>query len=353
MANKEETLGNSFIEAIATIAQDAVSKAGYDKTVKAQITSTTAADKGQYSCKYGAVNFTAIGSKNTYKVNDIVMVSIPENNWDNPKVILNKLYTEDINFKSLDPFDDFLDVNDGKPLIVDFEEVGVKANVRSYTERSFTNVDGYNFKDIYSEPYTRLGIEVALKTDKLSSLYNVNAGTYGIRIKLFKDSRVYFETSDTTRQHGNYYTREKIDGEYVYILYEGYYPLIDQSEYPTPTDFWNEMQTSDVYIIVDDEYVFVPKNSITQWEQGVDYYYWTTELQPGVTYYQCYFDFTTPFIEYEFNSSQMFGNLYNFGDYTVQKLLIDVNPEDMALVKDVQVSLFQGNDFTCYNTQTG
>jgi len=49
----------------------------------------------------------------------------------------------------------------------------------------------------------------------------------------------------------------------------------------------------------------------------------------------------------------MFGNLYNFNDYVIQKLLVPVAPEDMALVKSIQVSVFQNNDFTCYNTTTG
>lgn len=252
MANKEEALGNNIIEAIATIAKDAVSKAGYDKTIKAQIISTDSADTGTYSCKYGGTTFIAVGTENAYKVNDTVMVSIPENNWDNPKVILNKLYSKEIEFKSLDPFSDFLDVNEGKPALVDVEEIGVKANILPWSERTFTLTDEYDFAKLYNEPYTRMGIEIALKTGELGSIQNVNAGTYGIRIKLFKDT-----------------------------------------------------------------------NSLV------------------------------PFIIYEFNSTQMFGNLYNFNDYIIQKLLVPITPEDMALVKSIQVSVFQNNDFTCYNTTTG
>ena len=180
MANKEETLGNSVIEAIATIAQDAVSKAGYDKTIKATIVSNLDASKGIYVCKYDSVSFTAIGAENTYQLGDLVMVNIPQNNWDNPKTILNKIYSEVIDYGTVDPFSTFLDVNDGQPLIYTTTDyVALKANILSWSSR--TLVEEMDLASIYTEPYTRMGIEISFKTKNLKN-FNVNSGTYGVRI---------------------------------------------------------------------------------------------------------------------------------------------------------------------------
>ena len=179
---------NNILEAIEMIAAKRVNEAGYDKTIKAVVTSTDQAAKGQYTCKYESVTFTAIGTENAYKVDDTVMVNIPQNNWDNPKSILHKLYSEEIDYGSLDPFAEFLDVNDGKPSIVFLDstieeegqqvEVGLKANLQQWTSRSLVNKD--DFSTIYNEPFTRMGIEGSFKT--LLKNYNVNAGTYGIRV---------------------------------------------------------------------------------------------------------------------------------------------------------------------------
>jgi len=126
-----------LLDAIELLAEHKIINAGFDKTIKATVQSSADAARGIYSCKYEATTFTAIGDKSAYQSGDIVMVNIPQNNWDNVKTILNKVYTEVIDTKTLDPFANFLDVNNGEPLIFsygeeDSDEFGaVKANILS------------------------------------------------------------------------------------------------------------------------------------------------------------------------------------------------------------------------------
>lgn len=243
---------NNILEAIEMIAAKRVNEAGYDKTIKAVVTSADQAAAGQYTCKYESVTFTAIGLKDTYKVDDVVMVNIPENNWDNPKTILNKLYIKSTDKVSTDVYKDFLRFDDDPSTFLSFaeEEKGLIANVH----KPFSPSIGPRSDDVilleetslapyFLEPYTRLGIQAEFNTGGLAQ-FKANGGTYGIRI-IFRDSG---------------------------------------------------------------------HNIIAQ---------------------------------YELNTLNMIGNLYNFYDWYEQKNLITLDPEKIPADGTIEIIGFQSGDFTC------
>ena len=249
---------NNILEAIEMIAAKRVNEAGYDKTIKAVVTSADQAAAGQYTCKYESVTFTAIGLKDTYKVDDVVMVNIPENNWDNPKTILNKLYIKSTDKVSTDVYKDFLRFDDDPSTFLSFaeEEKGLIANVH----KPFSPSIGPRSDDVilleetslapyFLEPYTRLGIQAEFNTGGLAQ-FKANGGTYGIRI-IFRDSG---------------------------------------------------------------------HNIIAQ---------------------------------YELNTLNMIGNLYNFYDWYEQKNLITLDPEKIPADGTIEIIGFQSGDFTCQTNTNG
>lgn len=185
---------NNILEAIEVLAQKKVNEAGYDKTIKAIVTSTDQATEGIYTCQYEAITFTAFGLKNTFEVDDVVMVNIPQNDWDNPKTILNKLYIKADERASTDILKDFLRFDDDPSTFMSFaeEQKGLIANVH----KPFSPDVGPRSDDVilleetslasyYLEPYSKLYITAKFNTGKLVP-FKVNNGTFGIRV-IFRD----------------------------------------------------------------------------------------------------------------------------------------------------------------------
>ena len=66
-------------EGIITTVNKKINDASYDKTVKARITEIIQNDK--YKVCFNGSTYT-VKAKNTYEVNDIVYVMIPQNNYN-------------------------------------------------------------------------------------------------------------------------------------------------------------------------------------------------------------------------------------------------------------------------------
>lgn len=249
---------NNILAAIEVLTDKAIKNAGYDKTVKAIVTSADQADVGQYICKYEAVTFTAVGLKNEYQVDDIVMVNIPENNWDNVKTILNKVYTQSDERVSTDILKDFLRFDDDPSTFFSFaeEQKGLIANVHkpfspSVGPRSdeIILLEETSLESYYLEPYSKLYITTEFNTSGLIQ-FKTNGGTFGVRV-IFRDSS---------------------------------------------------------------------HNIISQ---------------------------------YELNTMNMIGNLYNFPDWVEQRILVTLDPSRITAESTIEVIGFQSGDFTCYTDTNG
>jgi len=64
-------LANDFLTAIGILAEDAVERSGFNKTIEATIINATNASKGDYIISYQGAELTAKG-ETIYKLNDVV-----------------------------------------------------------------------------------------------------------------------------------------------------------------------------------------------------------------------------------------------------------------------------------------
>lgn len=78
-----------ILNAIDLIAEDKVSKLHFDKTVQAKIYSIVDSDTGEYKVRYNGNIFSAFAEdpSQTYKIDDLVYVKVPEGDFSNKKII--------------------------------------------------------------------------------------------------------------------------------------------------------------------------------------------------------------------------------------------------------------------------
>lgn len=102
-----------MFQAIETIADSKINKLKFDKTIKAIITSDAKADIGEYEVKYQDLIFSAYASNNTvrFKVDENVLVLVPEGDMSNRKTIIASNKQEGEDFVDFDQVIDKLGIN--------------------------------------------------------------------------------------------------------------------------------------------------------------------------------------------------------------------------------------------------
>lgn len=166
----------------------------YDITIEATITDDTQAEKGVYTVSNGNASFLAYSKDSEYKNDDVVMVTIPQGNYNNQKIIVGKKINEEkeetpIEFKR--PFSNLINITNN---ILDNEsqkkEYSFIANGEEYCwditasdilQSSYSQKD-YISIDLSEIGYTRIGV----KADFLTTLkeYQVVSGNYGLEFIL-------------------------------------------------------------------------------------------------------------------------------------------------------------------------
>lgn len=89
-----------FCDAVQLMVDNAVSKAGYDATIKATILSCSNALTGEYKIKYQDNTLTAysLNADTTYKKGAVVYVQVPNNDLKNRKSIIGAVKSDDENY---------------------------------------------------------------------------------------------------------------------------------------------------------------------------------------------------------------------------------------------------------------
>ena len=105
-----------FCDAVQLMVDNAVSKAGYDATIKATILSCSNALTGEYKIKYQDNTLTAysLNADTTYKKGALVYVQVPNNDLKNRKSIIGAVKSDDENYSisvEQDATYDFIGVN--------------------------------------------------------------------------------------------------------------------------------------------------------------------------------------------------------------------------------------------------
>lgn len=191
------SVNEKVLDAIQLLATSSVEKAGYDKTIQAQIVSCEDATIGKYRCRYQDATFYAYASNSdvTFGNNAYVYVLVPGNDFKQEKTILGTTQKLGINYISQAEGDQAYDL------------IGTNCIAESGTYYLNTNNKNYKYT-IYSYDGTNNGInlditalEQYLKESSSSSLIagatfktSISAerqmrGHYGIIYNLrFKDN---------------------------------------------------------------------------------------------------------------------------------------------------------------------
>lgn len=208
MADYAEVL----LEAMDIISKKQIDAVSFDKTIEATIINTSKAADGIYTVAYGNSKFTAYSTETAYRENDVVMVTVPQGNFDNQKIIIGKK-VDDMNtplvYKS--PFQQIINVtnnlieedvgifgcwaNGGTTLglendpgwnldVLDFKDSNAHTKPQATQQNPDPKYYGliWDSGDIFETQFTRLGLQAQFCT--WLSEYNTTFGNYGLALQL-------------------------------------------------------------------------------------------------------------------------------------------------------------------------
>lgn len=193
----DNKVSNDLFEAINIITQKALQSVNFNATKKCTITDNTNAKNGTYGVSDGTTSFIAYSQDTTYRLNDTVQVLIPNNDFNQQKMIIGKWKNEDDNkpYNYQAPFDLMIDMTQN---IIDSPISGGliandRANATDMPENTWdpnnhldnTQTSGGSWRTIYYKSfldnplvgYTRLGLAADFRT-----LISAVKGNFGLRL---------------------------------------------------------------------------------------------------------------------------------------------------------------------------
>lgn len=145
----------------------------FDETINAVIINADKAEYGEYTVSTGAASFKAYSNDAKYVLNDKVMVTIPQGNYDNTKFIIGKQSSKENQNKPLSYVSPMTQIIDLTGNLIDGEHFkGLIANSNE------EEVELWRAENLNYLGYDRLGLQAQFRT-YLSDL-NTSSGNYGL-----------------------------------------------------------------------------------------------------------------------------------------------------------------------------
>lgn len=206
-----ENISEALFQAMDTIIGKRLESINFDNTDIYSITDASKADLGEYKVTDGSVVFTAYSKDTSYKEDDAVYVTIPNNDFNQQKLIIGKYTNESEKpFTFISPFDTIIDVT-GNIIDGQIDEGGLTANAINNETNEGVVISGPDEekvllwkKDCTNQNYVgfeRLGIRGDFKS-WLDS-FDCVEGHYGLELELlckgessYTNSTVYEQVRD-------------------------------------------------------------------------------------------------------------------------------------------------------------
>ena len=292
-------------QAVDEIVSKRLESINYDNTITCSVVDASKAKTGTYTVTDGSTNFTAYSVSTEYKVNDVVYVTIPNNDFTRQKIIIGKQVTRDTTpFIFTTPFDTIVDVSTN--LITD--DVGMRSLIANNpdtppqqpTENEYIlhqNIKKLvwekDFEDSMIVGFTRLGIQGQFRSWLKS--YQTKDGDYGYRLILTCEKDSHETTIQTAKR------------------------VIKKLSEQLNETVWGEIQTSDEIAWPDhliktwDEY-----NSLSSRDQD-NFTGQLLDHLKGIL--------TDSYSKYELylSSADMYGDPYNFQSFYQQEKVYDIS----------------------------
>ena len=255
-------LTEDLFESMSIISKKQLESLSFDKTIDATVTDVSKAEDGIYVVSTGNTSFIAYSTESGYQKDDVVMVTIPQGDFDKQKMIIGKQVDNSntsLVYKS--PFQQFIDVSGN--LISKTDEVGFYANSaedfnwemeinnfqesKAYQDTQYYRIDGgdtvFSIEqkaliwdsnndlnlNLNETQFTRLGIKADFST--WLNDYGTTYGNYGLAIVLTftdKDSKKSFLQNiifDSEQFFGDVYNFE------TYYTQEAVYNISEYNNY--------------------------------------------------------------------------------------------------------------------------
>ena len=116
MSEKSEQFIEKMFDAMSIISQAVVEEQSFDKTVKCKIIEILDEDNRKYLAQEGELKYPVFATEDLgIKINDYVQVTIPNADYSNEKIILNKIKQDaDTTQITQMPFDKFCGFTDSE-----------------------------------------------------------------------------------------------------------------------------------------------------------------------------------------------------------------------------------------------
>ena len=202
---KKDITGNKLMEATSILMDGKLKDINFDVTQSYTISDASNNKQGEYLVTNGAIQFVAYSDRTDFKIGDEVYVLTPENNPENPRFIMGKKEKYENSYTTIDPYENFIEVEKFKILEGDNEVIGLVANDDNNLEYEIDNLENLKITN-----YDSFGISAEFQTE----LSNVIFGNYGIKIELYYNSDSQEEASiiksfDSAYMLGNPYFFDK------------------------------------------------------------------------------------------------------------------------------------------------
>lgn len=189
----------NMFEAMKIIADKQVKNTSFDQTIVATVVDASKAKDGIYTVFNGNTNFVAYSSEIGYKKDDSVMVTIPQGDYNNQKVIISKAVNNDNNEDSPlvyhSPLENFVDLSGNLISNIETEKIGLLANGNNYVWNENTEfLKALNVSNPQTPPkiieqakeielntgYTHIAVKAEFST--FLGIYDIVKGNFGLAL---------------------------------------------------------------------------------------------------------------------------------------------------------------------------
>ena len=180
-------INEQICKAVDIIVSKKLESINFDSTIIATIVDNSEAEQYKYICSNGSSQFVAYAKETNYKINESVYVTIPNNDYDQQKIIIGKYVAKDAKpyiFKQ--PFETIIDISGNLIKTNEIIAQSLLANNENINEENYDEITLWQttFPEGYAG-FDRLGLQAQFRSWIAS--YETSIGDYGLKLYISSD----------------------------------------------------------------------------------------------------------------------------------------------------------------------
>ena len=180
-------INEQICKAVDIIVSKKLESINFDSTIIATIVDNSEAEQYKYICSNGSSQFVAYAKETNYKINESVYVTIPNNDYDQQKIIIGKYVAKDAKpyiFKQ--PFETIIDISGNLIKANKVIAQSLLANNENDKEENYSEIllQDIVFPEGYAG-FDRLGLQAQFRSWIAS--YETTIGDYGLKLYIHSD----------------------------------------------------------------------------------------------------------------------------------------------------------------------